>query len=118
MLSIGTISVLARYGNTVTVTVTDTDAFQKTPMYGTKDSNSTEWHLQVDGKTMWSSPTARLVNSNNEVRSETVTISDETGTFTGNLYAKATIGYWYYLSVKPSAFQAGSDTITGMVNPD
>lgn len=118
MASMGMLLACAAYGSVTTVYVTSSNTWQSTNMYGNKTTGGSTWHLDVSNKTMWSSPTARLVNSNDAVRSNSLTISANNGVFTGSLLSSATVGYNYYLSVKPASSQIGNDSITGKVNPD
>ena len=118
MASMGMLLACAAYGSVKTVYVTSSNVWQSTDMYGKKTTEDTTWHLDVSNKTMWSDPTARLVNSNDAVRSNSLTISASNGVFTGSLLSTATVNYYYYLSVKPASAQIGTDSITGKVNPD
>lgn len=82
-----------------------------------KSTNSTSYEVHTMAKTMWSNPSARLVNSNNDVRSHTVTTPDAGRTVTGSGNT-GTKGYYYYGSVKPAWNQSGTDTIKLQVKAD
>lgn len=71
--------------------------------------------INVTKETMWSTPTGKIVNSNDETRSSTASLPGS-GTFTVTLYNSCKKGYHYYLAVKPSAYQSGTDNITARIN--
>lgn len=75
-----------------------------------KETDDAKWSLYTVSKTMYTSPTARLVNSSGSVRSDVVTTAASGRSVNGSVNT-GTIGYAEYLSVKPAAMQTGVDTI-------
>ena len=76
----------------------------------TKTTDQRTWDVYTVSKTMWTNPTARLVNSANQVRSDVVTTAN-VGRYVTGQQNTGTIGYAEYLSVKPAFNQVGYDTI-------
>jgi hypothetical protein len=98
-----------------TFSLTNGDDWTQTTTTGTwvgneKDSDSASYTEYTVAKTMWTSPSMRLVNSNGEVRSATIACADAGYQVNGGSNT-GTIGYAMYASVKPSVFQTGTDTI-------
>lgn len=75
-----------------------------------KETDAAKWTVYTVSRTMYTYPTARLVNSSGSVRSDVVTTAVSGRTVTGSVNT-GTIGYAEYLSVKPSTLQVGKDTI-------
>ena len=75
-----------------------------------KTTDSTKWTVYTASKTMYTYPKARLVNSSGNVRSDVITTASYGKSKTGSKNT-GTIGYAMYLSVKPSSWQWGTDTI-------
>ncbi|MBY6037166.1 hypothetical protein KUV80_10895 [Fictibacillus nanhaiensis] len=106
--SYGTFEVTA--GTTQTTTTTGSKLKQM------KETNNTTVSFQASSMTMWSDPDARIVNSNNEKRSDWVEVKNTSDTFTaGNNIGEP--NYYYYAQVKPDATQSGTDTIKLRFNP-
>lgn len=103
--AVGTLTLSAGSDFKRATTIKDTKAY----------ASESTYYINVTNKTMITSPTAKIVNSNGDTRSYTVTISS-TGVFSGSLYSTATVGYNYYMAAKPSSLQIGSDTITAQIN--
>ena len=76
----------------------------------TKTTDQRTWDVYTVSKTMWTSPTARLVNSSNQVRSDEV-VTVNAGRYASGRQNTGNIGYAQYLAVRGSAFQMGVDTI-------
>jgi len=76
----------------------------------TKTTTSDEFKVYASAKTMWSSPSLRLVNSDGAVRSSYRSIPDTGVTYTGNNNTGEP-NHYYYAQVKPAWNQAGTDTI-------
>lgn len=81
-----------------------------------KTSASGSFTVYSTAMTMWTNPQARLVNSNKEARSSAVTVKKIKTTYTGSNNTGAK-GYTYYMQLKPSKFQSGSDTIKLKFDP-
>lgn len=79
-------------------------------LYALKSTDSEYFDVDTYTKTMWTSPLFRLVNSDNEIRSMSVSTanSGERATGNGNTGSE---GYYYYASIKPTWNQLGTDTI-------
>ena len=75
-----------------------------------KSTNQTYYYVDTYTKSMWTSPTFRLVNSDNEVRSWTVSVAGDNQRAIGHGNT-GTVGYNYYASLKPAWNQIGTDTI-------
>ena len=75
-----------------------------------KNSDANYFDVNTVSKTMSSKPSFRLVNSNNEVRSNSVTTAN-TGLYVRGSGNTGVIGYSYYGSIKPAWNQLGTDTI-------
>lgn len=75
-----------------------------------KDSNTAKYDVYTVSKTMWSSPSFRVVNSNNAVVAGSVTTAPA-GQYSTKNENTGTIGYAYYGSVKPAWNQLGTDRI-------
>ena len=76
----------------------------------TKTTDEPDWRVYTVAKTMVTAPKARLVNSEGDVRSDTLTTAS-TGNSVSSTANTGVKGYYEYLSVKPSALQVGTDTI-------
>ena len=81
-----------------------------------KETNSSKYTVQANVMTMWCDPSFRIVNSNNQSRSGTVSIK-ETGTVFQGSDNIGIRNYYYYASVKPSSWQVGTDKIKLRFNP-
>ncbi len=69
------------------------------------------WAVKVGNeKTMWSDPNVMLVNSNGAPRSSVETVRFKNTTYYGDKNT-GTPGYRYYISIKPSLSQHGTDHI-------
>lgn len=75
-----------------------------------KETDASKWTLYTVSKTMYTSPSAKLVNSSGSTRSDVVSTSSSGRSVNGSINT-GTIGYAEYLSVKPSGLQTGVDTI-------
>lgn len=71
---------------------------------------------KVSYKAMWTNPTAYMVNSAGEKRSNTVTLYGTKYYSGGNNSGQ--VGYKYYTKLKPSSSQAGNDAITLSLQAD
>lgn len=87
-----------------------TTTTQNVKMGATKTSDDSKYQVHTVSKTMWSSPSFRLVNSNNTVISNSVTTAGAGRTVTGNNNT-GSIDYAYYGSVRPAWNQSGLDRI-------
>lgn len=67
-------------------------------------------------KSMWTDPTARIVNSNGSARSGYVEIKTTSDTYTASNNT-GDAGYKYYAQVKADPAQLGTDSITLKFNP-
>lgn len=78
-------------------------------LVNTKTTDSPRFDVYTISLTMWNNPSFRLVNSNNEVRSDSITIANEGRQKDGggNTGEK---GYDYYASLKPNFLQTKTDT--------
>lgn len=77
----------------------------------TRYTDNSQFGVYVKDKTMWSSPTAQVVNSEGNERSNTVTLSS-TGEY---LYGNGNIcenNHKYNLKIKKAWNQVGTDTLT------
>ena len=75
-----------------------------------KSTDSTKFDVDTYERSARSAPVFRLVNSDNEVRSDSVNCPQEGERATGSNNS-GTIGYRYYASVRPAYHQVGTDTI-------
>lgn len=75
----------------------------------TKTSTDDEFEVKVKDKTMWSNPSAKLVNSEGKSRSDSVKLSG-TSTYTGS-GNDGEVGYYYWLKVTSAWNQVGTDSI-------
>lgn len=76
----------------------------------TKTTTSSKFSVYASAKTMWTTPSLRLVNSQGAVRSSYRSIPNTGVTYTGtNNTGKP--GYYYYAQVKPAVTQIGTDSI-------
>ncbi len=76
----------------------------------TKTTESSSWEVYTVAKTMSTNPRAKLVNSSGETRSA-VLITANTGHTAVGTNNTGSVGYAYYLAVKPAAAQTGTKTI-------
>lgn len=118
MLSMFSVTAFATsYGSSATMLVAAKGGWQSD--HSIKDTkayeNVTTGKINVTNETMWTTPKGRIVNSNDDARSSSVDLSGA-GTFSVSLYSSCKKGYTYYLSVKPSAYQTGTDSITARIN--
>lgn len=96
--------------STATLTVSSGQGWVRyTNIYSGKQTTSTAWTVNVLEKSMVSSPQSILMNSNDEFRSNTLTLNG-TGEFVGGGNT-GDVGYNYYIGLNPSLAQIGTDTI-------
>ena len=69
-----------------------------------------QFAVSVKDKTMWSSPSAKIVNSEGKSRSNSVSLNDTNKKFTGS-GSTAEKGYYYKLKITSAINQIGDDTI-------
>lgn len=118
MLSMFSVTAFATsYGSSATMLVAAGGGWQSD--HSIKDTKAyadvTTGKINVSKETMWTTPKGRIVNSDDDTRSSSVNLPDA-GTFSVTLYSSCKKGYNYYLSVKPSAYQNGTDNITARIN--
>jgi hypothetical protein len=118
VVSLFTIVVSATsYGPLGTLTLSRGDGYKySTSIYDTKGySSEGTYYINVTDMTMITNPTAKIVNSNGEQRSFTVSLNGP-AVYSNSLYSSATVGCTYYMAAKPGNLQIGSDTITAQIN--
>lgn len=79
-------------------------------MGANKTTDKGKYEVHTIGKTMWSSPVLRLVNSNDKRVSDEIQAAPSGRTNTGKTNT-AQIGYAYYLSIRPGWNQMGEGSI-------
>ncbi|MCR6112574.1 hypothetical protein HXA35_19755 [Bacillus sp. A301a_S52] len=91
------------------------DGWKRTGAFSGKTTSRLEWSAVASTKTMWSNPQKRMVNSNNALRGNAVTLSNTNQIYT-NSTNNALPGYNYYAQIRPAWNQVGTDTITSRHN--
>lgn len=119
VLTAGMVSISAfatSFGASSTMRVTSSSTWQTdfsikdTKAYANVDTGK----IKVSEKTMITTPTGKIVNSGKTTRSTSASLSGAS-TFYVNLTG-CEKGYTYYLAVKPSSYQSGTDYITAQIN--
>ena len=83
-----------------------------------KGRTNTTFHVKTLTRTMTSTPKIQLVNSDNAVRSGSISLPKNGQEGTGSLYASAQKGYYYYASINPAINQIGTDSVTAQISAD
>ena len=105
------INVLAAYDNWTSYETSYLSDVVTSDNTSKRYTNNSQFGVYVKDKTMWSSPTAQIVNSEGNTRSNTVTLSstEEYLYGSGN---KCEANYKYNLKIKKAWNQVGTDTLT------
>lgn len=103
------------WSNQGTFSLSSGNSWKKTTTTGNtlsavKTTNNSGFEVYTHSKTMWSYPSVRMVNSNNEIRSSSVMVSP-VGEYSVGSNNTGSKGYRYYLSIKPAWNQISKDTI-------
>lgn len=111
-----TVAVSAAWGNLATISLKWNDSWKTSEARSYKTvNNDSKFDVLATSKTMTSNPSVRLVNSNGEKRSGTVSVKNTNTVYTGSNNT-GTNGYYYYGQAKPAWNQVGTDSMKFQVN--
>jgi len=113
----GATTAFAAYGSYGTAWVNSSTSGYKmhSNISSKKTTIGTGWSAEVTSKTMWTTPSGKLVNSNGASRSNATNLKVTTNYGSGN---SGSSGYTYYIGIKPAWNQTGSDAIRLRINAD
>lgn len=108
----------ANWGSLATVTISDHNWHnQFNGPYDTKESDSEKWAVYSTAMTMYSNPQVKLINSDGDARSGSITVAHTYSQYTGDDNT-GTNGYNYWTKTKGAWNQVGSDTMKYQINAD
>lgn len=106
------------WGTVETVTINSKDSWKNQlngPYDEKEDENDGTYKVYAISKTMTSTPSVRMINSNGDIRSSSVTVPETYREYTGSNNTGDS-GYVYYTQTKPAWNQGGSDTMRFQLN--
>lgn len=104
------------WGNLATISLKWNDSWKTSQARSYKTvNNDSNFDALATSKTMTSNPSVRLVNSNGQKRSGTVSVKGTNTAYTGSNNT-GTSGHYYYGQAKPAWNQLGTDSMKFQVN--
>ena len=110
------------YGAEGDCSISDSNNFKRcTSIKDTKGTTNATFHVKTLNKTMRSTPSFKLVNSDGATRSVTIDLPkagyEGSGSLAGVSPSEA-IGHYYYAGLKAAWNQIGTDTVTAKISAD